>query len=70
MQGILVFGGIKMKVKFTLALLLGALAIFTSSARAGIVTRSGSGYGFDVISGDFTPITGVTVSYAWLGLLT
>lgn len=55
-----------MKVKFTLALLLGALVILTSPARAGIV-RSGSGYGFDVISGDFTPITGVTESYACVG---
>ncbi len=34
-----------MKVKFTLALLLGALVIFTSSARATAITRSGSGYG-------------------------
>jgi hypothetical protein len=34
-----------MKVKFTLALLLGTLVIFTSTARATAITRSGSGYG-------------------------
>jgi hypothetical protein len=34
-----------MKVKFTLALLLGALVIFISPAHATAITRSGSGYG-------------------------
>jgi hypothetical protein len=56
-----------MKAKFMLALMFGALVIFTSAAHAGAITRSGSGYGFDVISGDFTPIAGVTESYACLG---
>jgi hypothetical protein len=56
-----------MKVKFTLALLLGALVVFTSVAHAGTITRSGSGYGSDITSGDFTPITGVTESYVCVG---
>jgi hypothetical protein len=51
-----------MKVKFTPALLLGTLVIFTSSARATSITRSGSGYGevANILSNGFTSIPGVT----------
>jgi hypothetical protein len=51
-----------MNVKFTLALLLGTFVIFTSSARATAITRSGSGYGevANILSNGFTSIPGVT----------